>query len=153
MLEPLKQFFCDTCEDIIEKPEDGWVEWLTSYDDKRERWVEKNFRICHHRARCMRLASHPDVSDNHLHNLLEDNTMIIQLYDMLESESDPNRGFGVEDIGEVVEFLRRLTLPYYEEARRHLEQAKDEGFIEGGPGEISHYLPRTLKSVIEQYSK
>jgi hypothetical protein len=151
MLEPLKQFFCDTCEGIIEKPEDGWVEWLTSYDDERERWVEKNFRICHHVANCMRLASHPDVSDNHLHNLLEDNTMVIQLYGMLESESDPNGGFGVEDIGEVVEFLRRLTLPYYEEARRYWEEAIKDGCIRVGVSEIHPYLPRTLKGIIERY--
>ena len=28
MLKPLKQFYCDSCNQIIEKPKDGWVEWL-----------------------------------------------------------------------------------------------------------------------------
>jgi hypothetical protein len=28
MLKPLEQFICDKCSNVIEKPEEGWIEWL-----------------------------------------------------------------------------------------------------------------------------
>lgn len=28
-LQPLKQWICDTCGEIIEAPHDGWLEWVT----------------------------------------------------------------------------------------------------------------------------
>ena len=47
--------------------------------------------------------------------------------------------------------LCRLHLPYYEEARVSLEQAKS-GAEFGDHNENSFYLPETLKKIIEYYS-
>jgi len=32
-LRPLKQFICDCCNEIIEQPEQGYLEWLADYKD------------------------------------------------------------------------------------------------------------------------
>ncbi len=155
MLEPLKQFVCDTCGGTIEKPEDGWVEWLGYYDEQKEKLINKDFRICHHQSRCMKLANHRHVSDNHLNNMLNDNSMVIQLFSMLDPGPNVSpehyKGPEVEDIRETIEFLRRLTLPYYEEARQYWSDAIADGYFSGS-NEVAAYLPYTLKNIIERYS-
>lgn len=82
--------------------------------------------------------------------------MVIQLYGMLDPEPNVNpqqsKGVKVEDIGETVEFLRRLTLPYYEEARQYWSEEIADGYISEA-NEISPYFPHNLKSIIERYSR
>ena len=41
-LKPLHQFICDECENLIEKIEDGWLEWLNPPDKPVH-----GFRIVH----------------------------------------------------------------------------------------------------------
>ncbi|TXK52138.1 hypothetical protein FVR03_01580 [Pontibacter qinzhouensis] len=102
----------------------------------------------------MKLANHRHVSDNHLNNILEDNSMVIQLYGMLDPgpfiSPKHYKGPEVEDIREVVEFLRRLTLPYYEEAKQYWHDADADEYFSGS-NELSSYLPYTLKNIIERY--
>lgn len=43
MLKPLKQWICDTCGEIIESPEHGWLEWQQDENSKAF-----DFRIVHH---------------------------------------------------------------------------------------------------------
>ena len=45
-LEPLRQWICDHCRRRIERPSDGWVEWLSDPDGSRSR----GFRLVHHDA-------------------------------------------------------------------------------------------------------
>jgi hypothetical protein len=105
MLEPLKQFICDTCGRVIAKPEDGWVEWLCSFDESQGKFINKNFRVCHHEIRCMKLADHIDSADNHLQNMLKDNAFVLQLYGML----DPGPYLNPKDYkGPEVESIKRL---------------------------------------------
>lgn len=151
MIEPLKQFICDSCGCVIETPEDGWIEWLCSYDEEKGKLINKSFRICHHESRCMKLANYPNVSDNHLNHMLEGNAMVIQLYNMLDPGQGQTKGPEVEDVGETVEFLRRLTLPYYEEARQYWSQAMADGYI-AGSNDVHSFLPKTLKGILENYS-
>ena len=51
----------------------------------------------------------------------------------------------------LLETFRRLQLPYYEEARLYWDKAKADGYFDGA-NEIWTYLPRTLKSLVEEYS-
>ena len=30
-LKPLQQFICDECQGVIEKVDDGWLEWFDDY--------------------------------------------------------------------------------------------------------------------------
>ena len=155
MLEPLKQFICDTCGNIIEKPEDGWVEWLSKFDKNKGKFINKGFRVCHHESSCMKFADHEDSSDNHLQNMLKGNVFVLQLYGMLDPgpyiTPEYYRGPEVEEIREVVEMLRRFTLPYYEEARLYFPDANADGRFENS-NEPFAYLPHKLKNIIEDFS-
>jgi len=45
-LTPLQQWICDKCREVIEKPEEGWVEWLTEDGTLKK----GDFKIVHHIA-------------------------------------------------------------------------------------------------------
>jgi hypothetical protein len=62
------------------------------------------------------------------------------------------RGPEVENLREWAVIFRRLHLPYYEEARPYLEQAKAGGEF-GDNNEVSFYLPETLKEIIKYYTE
>jgi hypothetical protein len=68
-------------------------------------------------------------------------------------DHDPARkgSVRVRDIGEWSELVRRLHFPFYEQARLYIDVAKRDGFIEG-ENEISAMLPRTLKSLVDEYA-
>ena len=51
----------------------------------------------------------------------------------------------------LLETFRGLQLPYYEEARLYWDKTKADGYFDGA-NEIWTYLPRTLKSLVEEYS-
>ncbi len=59
-LEPLRQFVCDKCGEVIETVEDGWLEWFDNYETPAQ-----GFRIVHSGGPCYYPDS-ADVSDNHL---------------------------------------------------------------------------------------
>lgn len=50
MLSPLIQFHCDTCGEVIEKPEEGWFEWISEYDEEAKITKSHSFRIVHNRT-------------------------------------------------------------------------------------------------------
>lgn len=151
MLIPLKQFICDTCGQIIEDLEDGWVEWIdTNIDDKR---VVKNFRICHHTMKCQKLAYHIGCSDNHLNSIIEidPHTFIFSFIDIGPYHEREYKGPAIVDFRQYTDFMRRLTLPYYEEARKWWDKAISDSYFEDA-NEIIIYRPESLQKMIEDYS-
>jgi hypothetical protein len=62
------------------------------------------------------------------------------------------KGPSIKDFREFVEIARRLTIPYYEEARQWWIEATNDGYFSGS-NEIYIYLPKSLKQMIEHYSK
>ncbi len=56
----------------------------------------------------------------------------------------------LEDLREFAELMRRLVVPYYEEARLYWAVAETDGFFDGA-NEVWVYLPDTLKTLIEEY--
>ena len=110
MLEPLKQYLCDECGQVIEKPEDGWVEWLYDTIPGTHEMHHHSYRIVHHQSRsplrrgCYAYTHHENRCDNHLHYILA--------YDLLPPHA--------RNIWEYVGFVRRLTVPHFEEARQYL---------------------------------
>ena len=63
---------------------------------------------------------------------------------------EPPNGPHVRDTAEWAEMVRRLYLPYYEEARRHLVDASSDGWIDGA-NEVGLYMPESLLRLINRY--
>ena len=47
-LEPLEQWICDRCGQVIESPEQGMVEWLQEKDETVPYYRAYGFHIIHH---------------------------------------------------------------------------------------------------------
>lgn len=163
MLTPLKQFVCDTCGEIINSPEEGWVEWIFNSGLEGEKREIHSFRIVHHFSSSPHSSSNPNGcyqhtkkrgrNDNHLHYFTDEDRKIILLLKFLDIGTilQPTyNGCDIRDMREYVEFVRRLTIPYYEEARLCFNEAKADSFF-ADSNEILVYKEETLKEVIERY--
>lgn len=141
-LVPLEQWYCDNCGEVINAPEDGWLEW---YHDRGEYDSNEGYRIVHHDKKCMyddkRLfAENKSVSDMHLTAYIGPDGLVSLL-----SHIEFNNA---KDNSELVDIIRRLHIPYYEEARRYHRVAEAEGFF-SGENEVTRYLQSTSKDIIE----
>jgi len=162
-LEPLKQWICDECGEVIDKPEHGWLEWLQDSTTRKH----KGFRIVHHKAYSPRKPdgscylyeskseARPDkLLDMHLDKVTGDAAMPFLL--MFVAPMPHLRGgggaWGVKGMKGWGELARRLTIPYYEEARLYWNMAKADGFFDGA-NEIWPYLPDVLKEIIRRYGE
>jgi hypothetical protein len=150
-LQPLQEFVCDTCGDVISSPDQGWVEWLSDGDR-----MTHSFRIIHKfNGRC----AHHERKLNHqgtgLTSFVGDGPdSLTYLYAILDEGyivEQPNDTPMVRDIKEWAELARRVSLPHYEQARRYLPRARAEGHLDG-LHEGSLYLQDTLRMVIDLYA-
>lgn len=156
MLKPLKQFICDTCGQVIEKPEDGWFEWI-QVDHTQPR---HSFRIVHHKSAsprkhleegCYQHGNARGRSDDHLHNILEHELIHLLYFLDVGPHHDPDaKDPGVQNMREFLEIFRRLTIPYYEEARQYASIAKKDGYFEQA-NELMVYTEDFLRGLIEKY--
>jgi hypothetical protein len=126
-LKPLKQWICDSCGELIKKPEDGWWEYL--HNTKTD--LVSGFRIVHHRNQCMsddQTLRHKNISvgDQHLQHMITSGAFGHMLH-WLELSETRKLDEHIE-ITEFTEIMRRLYLPYWEEARQYWEQAYKDGF-------------------------
>lgn len=152
-LELLKQWVCDVCGKIIEKPEDGYVQFHKDNNGKYD-----DFIIVHH----LLASPRKNISQNGCY-----------IYDLdLDLESFlGEKGIGyllsfldpgpyhvpdfksrVSNIRKWVELMRRLHVPYYEEARLYWNRASADGYFYDS-NEIYIYSPENLKDMIEHYEK
>jgi hypothetical protein len=126
-LEPLEQWICDTCGELIAEAKDGWLEW-----QRKERpdgsYGRFAFRICHHLLASPRKKENPEgcyrnkQSHNHLREFLGPDGLTA-FVGMIE------RG-EIDDLKNWAEIVRRLFTPGYEEARQHFREAVEEGLLE-----------------------
>lgn len=144
-LAPLKQWICDTCREVITSPGDGWVEWRMR--DLRT----EGFRVVHHSNKCQDQVANADLP---LEEFLGEHGLIVLL-----SLVDPGahfveewKGPYVSNLREWVELVKRLQVPYYEEARQHFPEMSAEGFM-SDTNEVALYLPDNLQVIIERYSE
>lgn len=155
-LKPLEQFICDYCGEVIEAPEHGWLEWLVDIDAG---FAASDFYVVHH---AMYSPRKPQHCYHHQHDARRHDLYLTQFLDgkgmarllkFLDAgpyhEPDYN-GPRVADMREFVELMRRLTIPYYEEARLYWDRAERDGFF-AGANEIWLYLPDNLETLIERY--
>src|SRR6476660_5290389 len=157
MLKSLEQWICDRCGQVIEEPNQGSVEWI---DDSKTHKAS-GFKIVHQpsyaphdNGECYHYSDHPGRLEDRLEEFIGQNGMVMLLsfLDIGPYLEADYQGPRVKDMREFVEFTRRLTVPYYEEARLYWNQAEQDGLFDGA-NEISLYLPRTLEQIVRDYGE
>ena len=143
-LKPLKQWICDSCNEVIEKPEDSWFEWYVDNNDS----LEKGFRIVHHKKECMydgRILRRENkmTADMPLPSSLGSDGLSGLLFRIELSEKGI---YKIADLKEFVEIMRRLYIPYWEEARHYWHRALNDGFHDG-----CQFSAESLQDIIREY--
>ncbi|HET7000504.1 MAG TPA: hypothetical protein VFI33_04320 [Puia sp.] len=155
MLKPLEQFYCDTCDMLIEKVDDGAVEWKDKSEAPEGRHLSGSFRICHNtKTKNCYQPERTGYNNNSALSKFLGEEGYIQLLDFIDrgSRIDKNySGTRISDMREYVEFVKRLTIPHYEEARHYWDEAQQDGFFDN-IGEHKYFLKETLTELIEKYS-
>jgi len=133
---------CDTCGFDIARAEDGWVEWLMVEFPKGN-----GLRLVHAYPASPRL-DHPSrcqygrvrgLNDLPLEDFVGPNGMM-RLLAMLYDERAPKE--------ELLEMIKRLHIPGYEQARHHFDDAIAEGVYE--PNTAPGYPhQRQIKAVLD----
>ena len=160
-LQPLKQWICDYCGEVIEKPEHGWLEWLS--EEGEDQYLDHGFRLVHNEQHSPRKPEGSCYFYNSTQQgqLKLDFTLskfvgvdgMVRLLTFIDTgpfREEPFYGPHVRDLREWTELFRRLMLPYYEEARSYMGQAHTDGLFNES-NEVEIYLPDTLKKVIRRY--
>lgn len=162
MLEPLKEFICDECGQIINSPDEGYVEWIEN-EDADGKPVVKGFRIIHNsacspfkekgREGCFKYAHTPGRCDIDLEYFLSNAPQYLTSFLDLGFLHDPVGVVGsrIKDYKEFTNFARRLLIPYYEEARTHFSEVLADGeFCDNH--EINIFTEDTLKQIINRFA-
>ncbi len=163
MLKPLKQFICDECGQVINSPEEGYVEWESGIDDKGRSFA-RGFRIVHvshasplkhTRKGCYKYDRSEYRSDIDLEHFLQNaHQYMFSLLDLGFLHDRNNKiGCQISDFREFVCFFKRLTISYYEEARLYFEEALEDEEICGDENEIYLFSEKKLKSIVQRYNR
>ena len=141
-LIPLKQWICDSCGEIIEKPEDAWFEWYLD----RNTSSETGFRIVHANRTSCRYDDRQLEQQNKSPLDLPFST--VTWPDGLGALLYLTEHTSFADIKEFIDIVRRLHIPYYEEARQYWKQAEKDGLLDG-----SEYTIKALLAIINRYGE
>ncbi|WP_262173788.1 hypothetical protein [Saccharococcus sp. Marseille-Q5394] len=148
-LEPIKQWICDACGEIIPNAESGWLEWYRDILPDDEIGKNKGYRIVHHDSRCMYNArllykENKLTADMHLDHYVGHDGLV-SLLSKVQYDTEENNE-------ELVEIIRRLHVPYFEEARQLHHLAEEDGYFVG-ENEVTRYLTSTSKHILNRYNK
>lgn len=120
---------CDKCFQLIESVRDGWVEWLKVDDIMNDEasYTCEGLRLVHafreNRPKCTyvgrELMPNVTTSDGSLRGFVGGDGLM-KLLSMAASTQFSNKS-------EVIELIKRIHVPGYEEARNYLQAAADEG--------------------------
>ena len=143
-LIPLNQWFCDSCGKVIQHPEEGWFEWYS--DITTEKYT--GFRIVHHNGECQYNGrtlynENKIIKDVYLTEILG-STGLGYLLDLLDESSEGYRK--TVDLTELIEIIKRVSIPYWEEARFYWQKA-----INSGVSPI--YSSERLIAIIKEYGE
>lgn len=133
MAQPTTQWFCDTCDQLISSANDGWVEWIHWGNPPNRSARSRGLRLVHHQhpspqknPGCQYDASAESkrdggtlADDSLAHMAGPDGLMLVMAL------SD----YGVPQ-AEIFEMIKRLFVPGYERARRHINAAIEAGEVE-----------------------
>lgn len=159
MLKPLEQFICDTCGQVIDSPKNGFLEWITTHDPSQR----MDFNIIHGKwasplpgeGKCSQHETKLGRSDHHLDEFIGIKALeyFLPWIDDGPWISEDYKGPQIHYLREISELLRRLTLPYYEEARLYFDKAIEDGVIDDPGNPHTYTSPSYLKTVVDRYSR
>jgi hypothetical protein len=150
-MQPLRNFICDTCHEIIVGPEFGMIEWLeTATGPSKYRIVHvptvASPRVCRKHAESYGI----DVATMPLAQVAGPegvNFFRARLSDLHAYEAcDRAR------LDELEVMLCRLAMPNYENVRRHMDGALQDGFFDN-MDQFQRYKQSTLRDVIRMYGE
>ena len=159
MDKPFTKYVCDVCGKTIDA-KDAVLQWVQRpcKDEPHSPFRDEldSMRICCNREACDSFLEYKAICEKlhfqwvHLDWFLgSDNIDEILTFPMERIIPDSLKE-------QYLEILRRLTIPYYEEARCYFNSAYQDGVIEDidgyNKGHIS-WKPSRLKRIIEEYSK
>jgi len=140
-LEPLEQFICDECGEIIAKPEDGEVEWISYYEDSgsddRIKIIHE-YRLVHNsdsspkgKGTCfyddLYGTDYKGICNNlTLDDFIKDKGLARMLAVLRDRENGYVKFKTKRDYLNFVELIRRISIPYYEESTLYLERYYEE---------------------------
>lgn len=135
-----KEYYCDTCGEVINANNHGAIEW--HQDSSQDKIIASGFRICHTNASCYKHSR--NTFD--LHHL---DAQKILVFVCTFLNKDKYRE--VNDVEELIEVFQRIVIPSYEEARKYIDVADEEGLLEGISSGDRLSTP-FLESLIKKYS-
>ncbi|MDD2881100.1 MAG: hypothetical protein PHQ58_11740 [Rhodoferax sp.] len=143
MDKPPEYWYCDVCGYIIENVSDGYVIWNTNDELKCF-----DFKIIHQ----IKCDSKSYLSSTALNHFLGVNGLVYLTSFLsigpIKKITCQGSSKVILNIDEFVDFIRRVQIPYYEEARRKFAKF---GVIENysDSSEVSPYFPDILKIITE----
>ena len=149
MLKPLEQWICDTCGEVIESPEQGYVDWVCEPSEGDQ--TIHGFRIVHHanfsprrpRGNCYRCADGANLQSSALSEFTGVK-FLVRLFDFLEGP------YLIADTAQFVDFARRLSIPCYEDASQYRGRAIDDGLCSDDPA-FNQMMPDQLRRIAQHY--
>ena len=140
-LQPLTKWRCDVCGELIEDVNKGYVTW----HGPSESGAPYGFKVIH-QGKCddnkanLSAALRDFVGVDGLAKLLA----ILSIGPLKTAQGQSPRVVG--DLDELVDFMRRVQTPYYEEARqRFSEEEVMQAFCDSN--EVAPYLQSRLKGI------
>ncbi|USQ12952.1 hypothetical protein J2N86_09580 [Legionella lytica] len=141
----VETWICDSCDELIQRPEDGRVEWIVSMNEA------KDLRLVHH-AR----------SGSHGQSCQYNCTSVYQKYKGIINDVSLSMFLGADGLmqllsliaeqrlpqNQVLEMIKRLHIPGYEHTRHHFNEAIGQLVFEPNtaPG---FYLQHNINAVLE----
>ena len=156
-LNSLQEFICDTCGEKINSIEDGYVEFMKDAASQEL----NEFHIVHNKpssplegdGKCFQHENEPGRRDLPLSHFFGQDSLN-RIYSFLDAGVfiyPNNDGPRIGNIREYVDFMRRLTIPNYEEARQYMQDAEEDNLFDGA-NETGIYSQRKLLEIIDRYS-
>ncbi|OAS82473.1 MULTISPECIES: hypothetical protein [Metabacillus] len=135
-LNPLKEWTCDVCSEVISDTNSTWLEWETNDTTNND----ENFRLVH--QECKRSSTDSDftLKDLYLYRVVGQDGLA-KLLNTLEH-------LNLHNLEDFTEIIRRLHLPYYEEARQYLSKARSSGDYRS-----TEITEKDCKNIISEYAK
>lgn len=149
-LEPLKQWICDACGGIIEKSEDGWWEFIETKDNLvyGDRIVHcGNDSNCYYNEQALR-GEGKIVGSLPLGQILGAGGLGHMLHRLELSQQVQGKTEERFNMQDYVDIMRRLYLPYWEEARLYWERARRDGFHDA-----CDFSEQELVRIINEYAE
>jgi hypothetical protein len=151
MLRPLQEWICDACGETIASSADGWLAWRCAPGAPGlPGRLFSDFRVLH-RAGCVEPA--PDPASGAPLSGFCGASGIVRLLVFVDAPrtADPTgAAHGVASGREYAELVRRLTVPYYEEARQYWVSAAADGGRRWGVG-LALQTAAQLRALIAAY--